>query len=139
MLSYTDKKCDECSKPMKVLTTEIKRGGGKFCSRKCYYANMRANRPRGKDSWAWKGDKVKKQALHDWVIRHLGKPKKCEHCGSTKAKKYEWANKSQDYKRELSDWIRLCTKCHYAYDRKTRFPKWKKAVQMKGWNVKTKA
>jgi hypothetical protein len=64
----------------------------------------------------WKGDKVGITALHDWVKSRLGKPNRCEHCGTTKAKKFEWANKSHEYKRELNDWIRLCTKCHRIYD-----------------------
>ena len=65
----------------------------------------------------WKGDNDGKDGLHNWVEKHLGKPKLCEHCRTTKAKKFEWANKSQLYKRDLKDWIRLCTKCHLAYDR----------------------
>lgn len=134
--TYIQKKCEHCKKDIEVLKTEFKRGGGKFCSRSCYYKDLKENRPSGEDSWAWKGDSVGKSALHDWVIKHKGKPKKCEHCGTTKAKKFEWSNKSQEYKRELSDWQRLCTKCHHKYDHKTRFPKWKKSVQKLGWNIK---
>ncbi len=70
----------------------------------------------GKNSNSWKGDKVGYFALHDWVRKQLGKPKKCEHCGISKAKKFEWANKSGEYKREIGDWIRLCTSCHLKYD-----------------------
>lgn len=66
----------------------------------------------------WKGDKVGYDALHQWVRRHLGKPGACEHCEKTglSGKYIHWANKSHEYKRELSDWIRLCAKCHKAYD-----------------------
>ena len=71
----------------------------------------------GSIPWNYREDgKVGMQALHSWVKRRLGKPQKCEHCGSTTAKKYEWANKSHEYKRDLSDWIRLCTSCHRKYD-----------------------
>ena len=70
----------------------------------------------GKRHWAWKGDGVGRGALHDWVKRRLGVPKICELCKTTKAKKYEWANKSREYKRDLSDWTRLCTRCHRKYD-----------------------
>src|SRR3990167_2675149 len=28
-----------------------------------------------------------------------------------------WANKSGKYNRNLADWLRLCAKCHYHYDR----------------------
>ena len=130
--------CVICGKGFKTSNSEIKRrgGGGYCCSRKCYYKRHRKIVKKGEDSPNWKGDKVGKDALHCWVIKHLGKPKKCEHCGTTKAKKYEWSNISQKYKRDLKDWQRLCTKCHAKYDYPTRYKKWKKSVQKLGWNVK---
>lgn len=69
---------------------------------------------------AWKGDKVGYRALHYWVERMLGKPATCEHCEKTNlsGKFIQWANKSGEYKRETTDWIRLCGKCHSKYDRK---------------------
>ena len=56
--------------------------------------------------------------LHYWVKRHLGTPEVCEHCGKSglSGVQIHWANKSGEYKRELSDWLRLCTKCHKKYD-----------------------
>ncbi|MEK6880161.1 MAG: DUF2256 domain-containing protein [Nanoarchaeota archaeon] len=70
--------------------------------------------------WNWKGDDVKYGTLHDWVYRHLGKPTKCEFCGKKglKSRQIHWANKSHEYKRELSDWLQLCVKCHSKYDKK---------------------
>jgi len=65
----------------------------------------------------WKGDKVGYQALHTWIRSRRGTPHKCEHCGRTDKKKYEWANISRKYKREINDWIRLCTKCHREFDK----------------------
>ena len=64
----------------------------------------------------WKGDKVGYTSLHQWLYRKLGQPNKCEHCG--KNKKCDWANKSGKYKRIVSDWIRLCRKCHIKFDKK---------------------
>lgn len=64
----------------------------------------------------WKGSDVSYSGLHYWVSRKLGKPAKCEQCESTDAKRYEWANKSGKYKRDLTDWIRLCASCHKTYD-----------------------
>lgn len=129
--------CLICETKFNTTITEIKRGGGKLCSRSCYYIHLKNTRPREEKSWAWKGNSVGKTALHNWVERNLGKPKKCEHCGSTdKSKKFEWANKSQKYKRDLSDWMRLCTKCHSKYDYSTRIKKWKKSVQKLGWKTK---
>ena len=65
----------------------------------------------------WKGDKVKYQALHQWVARHLGTPQRCDgkNC-SGQSKRYHWANKSGKYKRDFSDWIRLCISCHLTMD-----------------------
>ena len=127
--------CMECRNTFNTTITEINRGGGKTCSRECYYNRLRKIIKREEKSPGWKGDIVGKQALHNWVERKLGKPQKCEHCGSTEKKKYEWANKSQEYKRDLGDWLRLCTKCHAKYDYPTRSKKWKEAVTKLGWNV----
>lgn len=64
----------------------------------------------------WVGDKVGYDGLHDWVKVRLGTPSKCEFCGTTEKRLYHWANKSRLYKREISDWIRLCVSCHKKYD-----------------------
>ena len=65
----------------------------------------------------WKGDEVGYQALHTWIRSRLGTPMKCERCGRTDKKKYEWCNVSKEYLRDLDDWIRLCTACHRAFDK----------------------
>lgn len=71
----------------------------------------------GEYNGTWKGDKAGYDAIHDWVKRYLGYPKKCEHCGTTDEKrKFEWASKSHTCKRDLKDWIRLCCSCHQKYD-----------------------
>jgi len=64
----------------------------------------------------YKGDDVGYGALHAWVTRHKGKPSLCEHCGTTHAKRFEWANIDGKYNRNLDDFIRLCKKCHNTYD-----------------------
>ncbi len=127
--------CVICGKEFRSNSTEIKRKGAKCCSRECYYQRLRIIVKRDSKSPNWKGNKVGKGSLHRWVEKHLGKPNLCDHCGTTTAKKFEWANKSQKYKRILSDWIRLCTLCHSKYDYKIRFPKWKKSVKKLGWKV----
>ena len=129
--------CLECSKIFLTNNTEIKRrgGGGKVCSRECYYNRLRKIIKKDEDSPNWKGDLVGKTALHNWVERKLGKPRICEHCKTKNSKKYEWANKSRLYKRELSDWMRLCTKCHSIYDYHERHKKWAEAVRKRGWKV----
>jgi DNA-directed RNA polymerase subunit RPC12/RpoP len=71
----------------------------------------------GEKHWHWAGKKIGYTALHRWVERHRGKPRFCEHCGTTEAKIFEWCNKSQEYRRDLSDFIRLCRQCHRDMDR----------------------
>lgn len=78
---------------------------------------------RSEKHWNWKGNNVGMVSLHNWVKRRLGKPNKCEFCGTTKNKRYEWANKSHLYKRDLTDWIRLCHSCHRIYD-KAAYKQW---------------
>lgn len=73
----------------------------------------------GKNNPSYLGDKVGYRGLHKWVEDKLGKPCKCEHCGDSnlKHRQYHWANISRDYKREITDWRRLCAKCHKAFDK----------------------
>lgn len=66
----------------------------------------------------WVGDKVSYSSLHAWVRQHKGIPQKCEHCGTTKPRKYEWASIDHKYLRDLDNWVRLCTKCHRQMDKK---------------------
>ncbi len=127
--------CVVCKSLFNTTGGEIKRGGGKCCSRTCWNNYFPTIVKKDNESPNWKGDNVGKTALHNWVERHLGKPKKCEHCSTTNAKQYDWANISQEYKRDLSDWKRLCRSCHAKYDYPVRSQKWKKSVEKLGWKV----
>src|SRR5579859_2916898 len=69
----------------------------------------------GKNAYQWKEKDFTMTALHNWVKKQLGKPLKCDFCGTIDGE-FQWANKSQFYKRELSDWLRLCISCHKLYD-----------------------
>ena len=70
----------------------------------------------GDKSPSWKGGNIGYMAMHDWVRETFGSPSKCEHCETERAAKFEWANISGEYKRDRSDWIRLCKKCHQRFD-----------------------
>lgn len=63
------------------------------------------------------GTEAQYVALHDWVYRKLGRPQKCDECGTTEYHRYEWANISGKYKRDITDWRRLCVPCHRKLDR----------------------
>lgn len=74
----------------------------------------------GENSYSWKGVDVGYRGLHNWIENELGKPDICSNCErrGLSGHQIHWANKSREYKREISDWIRLCAKCHKAFDRK---------------------
>jgi len=72
----------------------------------------------GEKNHKWKGERVSYSGLHHWIVRKLGRPDRCAVCDDDGQphRSYHWANISKTYKRDLSDWIRLCVKCHKAYD-----------------------
>lgn len=76
----------------------------------------------------WKGESASYWAKHAWVYLRLGKANSCSNEGCkyprrtpqgkilTAPKRFEWANISGNYIRELSDWMQLCCSCHKNYD-----------------------
>jgi hypothetical protein len=79
---------------------------------------------RGIKNPIWKGDEAGYSALHKWLKYNFGKAVKCENpeCSyprkskrgklMVKAFTFHWANKSGEYKRDISDWWQLCISCH---------------------------
>lgn len=72
----------------------------------------------------WKGDSVKYEGLHAWILRNFGKASKCENKNCkyprivndgreilTYPKRFEWANISGKYKRDINDFFQLCPSC----------------------------
>ena len=113
--------CEICKKPVWRKGYLLRKFTVFFCSRNCkgkttFITRKGIPRPwtMGEKNHEWKGDKVGYGALHDWVYRKLGKPKKCMNCNNTE--NLEWANKSRKYMRDLTDWISLCRSCHAKYD-----------------------
>jgi spore germination protein YaaH len=141
--------CKTCQNDFYVWPSDRKRGRSVYCSKKCLYNRIFTKKDReklslinkgrkwkeetrekrmkslkginkGARAWNWKAGKVKYRALHSWVQRTLGNPKKCEHCGKVFLKTYQidWANVDHKYRRNSNDWIRLCRRCHANYDKK---------------------
>lgn len=104
-----------CGQEFKTNSGRTEVGRGKYCSKVCMY---KYGMDKDEKHQAWKGDKVGYSALHSWVARKLGRPKRCSECGfeSDNSRQFHWANISQEYKRELDDWARLCVTCHKKYD-----------------------
>lgn len=85
--------------------------GSKFTSEKCSFDKH----------WNWRGNKVGYSGIHKWIVRQRGKADHCEECGCDKVPKgrvrwFDWANISNQYKRDISDWIMLCKPCHRVID-----------------------
>jgi hypothetical protein len=74
-----------------------------------------------KIGYTFKGTKKEYLALHYWVRKIFGTPNECVFCGEPKfGKNISWANVSHTYTKDLNDWIPLCVRCHFYYDRKER-------------------
>lgn len=111
------KNCLVCNKEFYTKPARMKVGRGKYCSRDCAkHTLFKKGELLGEKNPLWKGDEVGYVGIHRWVERQLGKPMECAKCGDKKKGYYEWANISQNYKRNIADWIRLCKKCHHQFD-----------------------
>ena len=96
--------CGRCRKPISVLDSQGE-SQVRFCSRQCWYAAARLP-----------DDKLNYAVLHARIRERYGDPSKCENCGTTESKKFEWANVSGEYRLDRDDWARLCCRCHRRYD-----------------------
>jgi hypothetical protein len=127
---YWYRKCNQCNKHIKnKYKSQIKQ---KTCSHHCQLignkyrlGKMPANawkkgETSGPANVNWRGANPSYGALHDWVSYHLGRPKLCENCNSVDHTRYEWANISGEYRRDLIDWVRLCKTCHVLIDNSDR-------------------
>jgi hypothetical protein len=68
----------------------------------------------GENNPMWKNKEVGYGALHDWIKRRTHRPSNCQMC--FKNCRPDLANKSGEYKRDLSDWVWLCRSCHMKSD-----------------------
>lgn len=67
---------------------------------------------KGEKHPAWKGDTAGYWAIHDWLKRYYGKATKCSYGHKKNVKRFVWANKTGNYKRDISDWHQLCNRCN---------------------------
>lgn len=70
----------------------------------------------------WKADKACYTAHHMFIYIRKKRMHKCEYCDTIIPRRKDgavgthFANISREYKRDVSDYIELCPKCHAAYD-----------------------
>ncbi|MBQ2349666.1 MAG: hypothetical protein II393_00075 [Cytophagales bacterium] len=77
----------------------------------------------GEKSRRWKGEEAGYVAKHSWIIKHYGKANHCEKCHKENCSRYEWANISGKYKRDVNDYMQLCPSCHRKMDLKKEYCK----------------
>lgn len=89
----------------------------RFCSLRCSAKEQRKNIDQsGKNNPNWKGIRAKYQAFHKRLYTQMGKPKKCDICGTEDENKhYDWANLTGKYN-DPKDYKRMCRSCHCKYD-----------------------
>lgn len=133
------KKCLGCKKDFrKPGIYSIKQWSiAKYCSSECsikYFFSLRQKILWNKNSYKEMMSKnhkgIKKEFsyarsnptqysnLHSWVYKTLGRPMICKNCKKEvkEGSKIHWANISRNYKKDINDWIRLCSNCHVKYD-----------------------
>ena len=116
-LRYKQKK--ERSLEHRKHLSESLKGRKSWCkglTKEDYRIKKIADKISGSNHYNWKGEKVTYKSLHQWINKRFGRIQKCEKCGTTLTKRFEWANKSGKYKRDRDDWMGLCTSCHHIYD-----------------------
>jgi hypothetical protein len=100
--------CTICKTTFKTSQKSLDKGWSKTCSRKCFHIRYGLLK-KGKFSGSNYG------SLHQWVRHQLGDPSLCTFCGKTEGK-FEWSNISGNYKKDITDWQRLCIHCHRRLD-----------------------
>jgi hypothetical protein len=88
----------------------VKKGSGWTCSYKCRGKRIAKTKAEQNE-----GMTMGYAGVHAWIKRIAGQPNYCEFCKSTSGT-FDWSNKSGQYLREITDWQRLCRKCHSAFD-----------------------
>lgn len=85
---------------------------GKYCSAICYHQHKI-----GEIHQRWT-NKPAYTTIHNWVRNHFLASMECEKCHKIckSGRSIHWSNISRKYKRERSDWQRLCVSCHKKYD-----------------------
>lgn len=103
------------------MATELKKGHQSWAKGKTrpfgapWNLNISHEAVKAEKNKGWKGDEVGYDALHRWMKKWHEWPTHCAACSSEE--KLTLANISGNYKRVESDWLILCAKCHWYFDR----------------------
>ena len=101
--------CEVCQSEYAVIPSRVAKTH--YCSSGCY-AKAKERRP------SWNKGKFRTNtygANHHKVRTIRVQPSLCEICGTTTAKKFEWANMTGHYE-DVNDYKRMCASCHDKHD-----------------------
>jgi len=54
--------------------------------------------------------------IHSYIWRNWGNPRFCSQCLTTSERRYEWANVSEVYTKDIEDYLPMCVPCHRSFD-----------------------
>ena len=120
----TKRRISETKRKQKIVTpTSYKKGYTPWNKgKKCPWVSERNRKytTSGEKHHNWQGEFTTYRSMHRWVVRHKGQPTQCIHCKKDGLTRHQihWANVSREYRRDVDDYIRLCAKCHKAFDKK---------------------
>ena len=75
------------------------------------------------------------RAIHWWLRVTYGKATYCSNDPNHKAKRYDWANISGEYKKDINDYKQLCRPCHFRFDGLDK----KQSIRAKGNHYRRRA
>jgi hypothetical protein len=136
--SHIERTCATCGKVFLAAKAEIKRRGGKYCSRDCYRANpprtgsspeqialMKVER-KGAGNPCYRGDAVTLGSAHDRIRAAKGRAGEydCVNCGRPArdwalrhdAEQTKTARNGRVYSLNVDDYMPMCRRCHWHYD-----------------------
>lgn len=103
--------CGNCSKLFEVVYS--RKYKAKYCCKACYTTSTIKREASNKGIYNAKTY----GSLHYKIRKLKGTPSLCEVCGTTEAKKFEWANLTGNYE-DINDYQRMCSSCHAIYDQR---------------------
>lgn len=61
-------------------------------------------------------DSTKREALHQWLVKHHPKAGHCEECGREGKTDYAFKHHPAPHTRDIADYRELCRSCHFKLD-----------------------
>lgn len=112
-------RCKKCAKRGSVNSGQFKKGSSPWIKGRTHTEETRRKisiKGKGRIPPNFKGEEASYGSKHDWIRRHYGKADHCSFNPEHESFRYEWANISGAYLRDVNDYAQLCVRCHRQYD-----------------------